>query len=34
MYKLAIVGFGVVGQGLAEILLRHRERLRRECGFE
>ena len=34
MQKIAIVGFGVVGQGLAEILLRHRERLRRECGFE
>ena len=34
MYKLAIVGFGVVGQGLAEILLKHRERLRKEHGFE
>ncbi|MCX5752189.1 MAG: homoserine dehydrogenase [Candidatus Krumholzibacteria bacterium] len=34
MYKLAIVGFGVVGQGLAEILLEHRERLKKEHGFE
>ena len=34
MYKLAIIGFGVVGQGLAEILLKHRERLLREHGFE
>jgi len=34
MYKLAIVGFGVVGQGLAEILLKQRERLRKEHGFE
>ena len=34
MYKLAIVGFGVVGQGIAEILLKHRERLRKEHGFE
>jgi len=34
MYKLAIIGFGVVGQGLAEILQKHRERLRREHGFE
>jgi len=34
MYRLAIIGFGVVGQGLAEILLKHRERLRRDHGFE
>jgi homoserine dehydrogenase len=34
MYKIAIVGFGVVGQGLAEILLKHGERLRKEHGFE
>jgi homoserine dehydrogenase len=34
MYKLAIVGFGVVGQGLAEILLKHKDRLRKEHGFE
>jgi homoserine dehydrogenase len=34
MYRLALIGFGVVGQGLAEILLKHRERLAREHGFE
>jgi homoserine dehydrogenase len=34
MYKLAIVGFGVVGQGLAESLLKHKDRLRKEHGFE
>lgn len=34
MYKIAIVGFGVVGQGLAEILLKHGQRLRKENGFE
>ena len=34
MYKLALIGFGVVGQGLAEILLAQKERLRREHGFE
>jgi len=34
MYRIAIIGFGVVGQGLAEILLKQRERLRREHGFE
>jgi homoserine dehydrogenase len=34
MYRLAIVGFGVVGQGLAEILLRNGARLRKDRGFE
>ena len=34
MYRLAIVGFGVVGQGFAEILLKHRARLKKEHGFE
>ena len=34
MYKLALVGFGVVGQGLAEILLKHKDRLRKEHGAE
>ncbi len=34
MYKLALVGFGVVGQGLAEILLKHKDRLEKEHGFE
>ena len=34
MQRIAIIGFGVVGQGLAEILLKHRERLGREYGFE
>ncbi len=34
MYKLALVGFGVVGQGLAEILLKHKDRLAKEHGFE
>jgi homoserine dehydrogenase len=34
MYRLALVGFGVVGQGLAEILLKHRDRLRKDHGFE
>ncbi len=34
MQKIAIIGFGVVGQGLAEILLRHGQRLREEYGFE
>lgn len=34
MYKLALIGFGVVGQGFAEILLKQRERLAREHGFE
>ncbi len=34
MYRLALVGFGVVGQGLAEILLKHKDRLRKDHGFE
>jgi len=34
MQRIAIIGFGVVGQGLAEILLRHGQRLRKEYGFE
>ncbi len=34
MYRIAIIGFGVVGQGFAEILLKQRERLAREHGFE
>jgi homoserine dehydrogenase len=34
MYKLALVGFGVVGQGLAEILLKNAARLKKEHGFE
>jgi homoserine dehydrogenase len=34
MYRLAIVGFGVVGQGLAEILLKHKTRFKEEHGFE
>jgi homoserine dehydrogenase len=34
MYKLAIIGFGVVGQGLAEILLKNKGRLGKEHGFE
>jgi homoserine dehydrogenase len=34
MFKLAIIGFGVVGQGLAEILIKYRERLKYEHGFE
>jgi homoserine dehydrogenase len=34
MYRLAIVGFGVVGQGLAEILLKNEGRLKKEYGFD
>lgn len=34
MYRLALIGFGVVGQGFAEIILKQRERLAREHGFE
>jgi homoserine dehydrogenase len=34
MQRIAIIGFGVVGQGLAEILLRNKERLRAEYGYE
>jgi homoserine dehydrogenase len=34
MQKLAFIGFGVVGQGLAEILLRKAGELKRRYGFE
>lgn len=34
MYRLAIIGFGVVGQGFAEILLKHERRLKKQYGFE
>ena len=34
MHKLAFIGFGVVGQGLAEILLEKKKELRNEYGFE
>ncbi len=34
MHKLAIIGFGVVGQGLAEILLRRRQQLKAQYDFE
>ena len=30
--KIALIGFGVVGQGLAEILLEHGERIEKETG--
>jgi len=33
-YRLAFIGFGTVGQGLAEILLDKREALRSQYGFE
>ncbi|PLS02385.1 homoserine dehydrogenase [Neobacillus cucumis] len=33
-HKLAFIGFGVVGQGLAEILLEKKEELREKEGFE
>ncbi|MBS3817074.1 MAG: homoserine dehydrogenase [Candidatus Thermoplasmatota archaeon] len=33
-FKLAFIGFGVVGQGLAEILAEKRERLREKYDFE
>ena len=33
-HKLALIGFGVVGQGLAEILLKKREELLYKYGFE
>ena len=33
-YKLALVGFGTVGQGLAEILIHKRDLLRRDYHFE
>jgi homoserine dehydrogenase len=34
MQKLAFIGFGVVGQGLAEILLRKKEELKEQHGYE
>ncbi|HER44024.1 MAG TPA: homoserine dehydrogenase, partial [Candidatus Eisenbacteria bacterium] len=34
MQRLAFIGFGVVGQGLAEILLRKKEELKKKYGFE
>ena len=34
MYKLAFIGFGVVGQGLAEILHEKKNELRKKYGFE
>ncbi len=34
MYKLGFIGFGVVGQGLAEILLNKKQELKKEHGFE
>ncbi len=34
MQKIAFVGFGVVGQGLAEILLEKKRMLKKEYGFE
>lgn len=33
-HKLAFIGFGVVGQGLAEILAEKKERLKQSLGFE
>lgn len=33
-HKLALIGFGTVGQGLAQILLDKQEMLRRDLGFE
>jgi homoserine dehydrogenase len=33
-HKLAFIGFGVVGQGLAEILLNKKEELKQKEGFE
>ena len=33
-HKLAFIGFGVVGRGLAEILLQKRDFLRDRCGFD
>ncbi len=33
-HKLALIGFGTVGQGLCEILLSKKELLRKEYGFE
>ncbi len=34
MYRLAFIGFGVVGQGLAEILLKKKEELKEKHGFD
>ncbi len=34
MHKLAFIGFGVVGQGLAGILLEKKEELKKKYGFE
>lgn len=34
VHKLALIGFGVVGQGLVEILLNKQEKLQKEEGFE
>jgi len=34
MQKLAFIGFGVVGQGLAEILLKKKEELKSKYGFD
>jgi homoserine dehydrogenase len=34
MHKLAFIGFGVVGQGLAEILLEKKDELKNKYGFE
>ncbi|MCK4597269.1 homoserine dehydrogenase, partial [bacterium] len=33
-YKIAFIGFGTVGQGLAEILMNKRDQLRRKYDFE
>jgi homoserine dehydrogenase len=34
MKKLAFIGFGVVGQGLAEILLKKKDELKKQFGFD
>ncbi len=34
MYRLAFIGFGVVGQGLAEILYKKKDELKENYGFE
>jgi homoserine dehydrogenase len=34
LFKIAFIGFGVVGQGLAEILLEQKEKLKEEYEFE
>ena len=33
-FRIAFIGFGVVGQGLAEILLEKADELRNQHGFE